>query len=123
MSSLYKCPNCGKIIDVLNKKDISVICCGNAMQEIVANTVDASQEKHLPVYTREGNFVNVVVGSEKHPMIENHYIEWVQLETTQGIQRKFLKPNSEPKVVFAILEDEQIVSISAYCNLHGLWKI
>lgn len=123
MSDLYKCLNCGNIIDVIKSKDEIIMCCGNKMQKIISNTVDASKEKHLPIYTKEENLINVIVGSEKHPMNENHYIEWVQLETTQGIQRKFLKPNTDPKVVFSILDNEQIISIYAYCNLHGLWKI
>ena len=92
------------------------------MKEIVANTVDAAQEKHVPVYTVNGNVVDVNVGSVAHPMTEEHLIEWVMLETEQGNQRKPLKAGQEPKVSFAISAGDKVKAVYAYCNLHGLWK-
>ena len=92
------------------------------MQELIPGTVDASLEKHVPVYKVENNKVIVNVGSVVHPMIEEHYIEWVSLVTNKGVERKFLKPNEEPTVSFVILEDEKVEEVYAYCNLHGLWK-
>lgn len=118
----YVCKKCGKIIAVLKGSPCPTMCCGEAMQEVIANTTDAAQEKHVPVYEVKGNIVEVNVGSIDHPMTEEHYIEWVLLQTKQGNQRKALKPNNAPKVSFALVEGDEVVSVYAYCNLHGLWK-
>ena len=98
------------------------MCCGEAMQEMVPNTVDAAKEKHVPVYNVNGNIVEVTVGSVAHPMTEEHLIEWVSLETELGNQRKLLKAGQEPKVCFALCPGDKVKSVYAYCNLHGLWK-
>jgi superoxide reductase len=98
------------------------MCCGQAMKEIVPNTTDAAQEKHVPVWTREGNLVKVQVGSVAHPMVAAHYIEWVSLQTKAGNQRKALAPEQAPEVTFALTEGDEVEAVYAYCNLHGLWK-
>lgn len=118
----YVCKKCGKMIAILKGSPCPTMCCGEAMQEVIANTTDAAQEKHVPVYEVKGNIVEVNVGSIDHPMTEEHYIEWVLLQTKQGNQRKALKPNNAPKVSFALVEGDEVVSVYAYCNLHGLWK-
>ena len=91
------------------------------MDELIPNTVEASGEKHIPAVSVENGVVTVNVGSVDHPMQDVHYIEWVQLVTENGIQRKELKPGQEPHVVFH-LGDDKPVAVYAYCNLHGLWK-
>ncbi len=116
------CKHCGKIVAVVNETGVPVKCCGETMQELVPNTVDASNEKHLPVYTREGNVLTVKVGSICHPMDENHYIQWVSVQTAQGNQRKALKPGCAPELKFLVSEDDELQAVYAYCNLHGLWK-
>lgn len=118
----YKCSHCGKIIAMVNNVNVPTICCGEAMQEIVAGTVEASKEKHIPVYTVEGNKVHVKVGEVEHPMVDVHYIEWISLQTKQGNQRKVLKPNQKPEVCFRICDCDEVEAVYAYCNLHGLWK-
>lgn len=118
----FKCDKCGKIVALVKEAAPSTVCCGEDMKEIVANTVDAAQEKHVPVYTVNGNVVDVNVGSVVHPMTEEHLIEWVMLETEQGNQRKPLKAGQEPKVSFAISAGDKVKAVYAYCNLHGLWK-
>ena len=118
----YICEHCGNIVAKVKDSGVPVVCCGENMKEIVPNTVDAAQEKHVPVYTVNGNVVDVVVGSVEHPMEEEHYIEWVLLQTKQGNQRKELKPGQAPKVSFALSEGDEVVAVYAYCNLHGLWK-
>lgn len=90
------------------------------LEEIKPNTVDASVEKHVPVYTQNDNNVDVVVGSVLHPMEEVHFIEFIVLETTKGIYQAKLQPQDEPKAHFEI-KDEDIVAVYDYCNLHGLW--
>ena len=92
------------------------------MKEIIPGTVEASKEKHIPVYTVENNKVHVTVGSVEHPMQDVHYIEWISMQTTKGNQRKFLKPGDKPQICFAICDDEIVEAVYAYCNLHGLWK-
>ena len=118
----YRCAHCGKIIAVVKESGVPVMCCGQKMQEIIPGTADASPEKHVPVYEVKDNIVTVTVGSAAHPMAEEHYIEWVSLQTKGGNQRKALKPGDEPKVRFAILEGDEVEAVYAYCNLHSLWK-
>lgn len=118
----FKCEKCGKIVALVNEKPVPTICCGEEMKELVANTTDAAQEKHVPVYKVNGNVVEVVVGDVAHPMTEEHLIEWVSLQTEQGNQRKVLKAGQEPKVSFAICDGDKVKAVYAYCNLHGLWK-
>ena len=118
----YKCAHCGKIIAVVKESGVPVMCCGQKMEELVPNTVDASQEKHVPVYEIKDNIVSVTVGSVEHPIIPEHYIEWISLETKQGNQRKTLQPGEAPKTSFAIVPGDEVVAVYAYCNLHGLWK-
>ena len=92
------------------------------MQEIVPGTSDGAVEKHVPVYTVEGNIVNVTVGSVEHPMLEEHYIQWIALQTKNGNQRVVLKPGDAPKAKFALVDGDEVVAVYEYCNLHGLFK-
>ena len=118
----FICKHCGNIVAMVKSSGVPIMCCGEKMSEIVPGTMDASKEKHVPVYTIEGNTVNVAVGSVLHPMQPEHYIEWVSLQTRSGNQRKQLEPNDEPKVSFAITDGDEVVAVYAYCNLHGLLK-
>ena len=118
----YKCSHCGNIIAFVDNKGVPVKCCGEKMEEIVANTVDAAKEKHVPVIKVDGNLVTVTVGDVAHPMLAEHSILWVALETKQGAQRKELAVGSEPKVQFALVDGDEVKAAYAYCNLHGLWK-
>ncbi len=88
--------------------------------ELTANTVDAAQEKHVPVITLSGDTVTVKVGSVEHPSLDAHYIEWIILETSGGMQMKWLKPGMKPEAIFRT--GDQVVAAYEYCNLHGLWK-
>lgn len=118
----FRCAHCGQIIAKVKSTGVPVICCGEPMQKIIPGTVDASVEKHVPVYEVNGNVVTVKVGAVEHPMIPEHYIEWVSIQTKQGNQRKMLKPNSKPEVKFLIDANDEIEAVYAYCNLHDLWK-
>ena len=113
---------CKKIVGMIQYSACPTKCCGESMVEMVPNTTDAAVEKHVPAVTVEGNIVTVVVGEAAHPMIEEHYIQWIALETKQGAQRKPLCPGQEPKAVFALADGDEAVAAYAYCNLHGLWK-
>lgn len=117
-----ECKKCGNIVAAVKESGVSVMCCGQKMEQIIPNTVDASNEKHIPVFERKGNVVEVVVGSVEHPMVDVHYIEWISIQTKLGNQRKVLNPSDEPKATFILLEGDEIEAVYAYCNLHGLWK-
>ena len=121
-SRFYVCEHCGNLIGMIHDAGVPIMCCGQKMTKLIPGTVEASQEKHIPVVTVEGNTVKVSVGSVAHPMAEDHSIMWVYLQTDRGGQRKCLKVGSEPVVRFA-LADEKPVAAYAYCNLHGLWKV
>ena len=118
----YICKHCGNIIAMVNDAGVPVMCCGEKMSEIVPGTTEAATEKHIPVYELDGNLVKVKVGSVEHPMLPEHYIEWVSLQTKQGNQRKALVPGQAPEVEFAICDGDEVEAVYAYCNLHGLWK-
>ncbi len=118
----YRCPVCGQIVAIVKGTGVPIICCGKPMQKIGAGTTDASVEKHVPVYEVNENTVTVTVGSVEHPMLPEHYIEWIALKTKAGNQRKALKPGDAPKACFAICEGDEVEAVYAYCNLHSLWK-
>ena len=119
----YRCNKCGNFITFLESKTACTpMCCGEAMTELTANTTDAAQEKHVPDVTLDGNKVTVKVGSVEHPMLEEHHISFIVLETTQGYQKKDLTIGAAPCAEFMLADGEKPVAAYEYCNLHGLWK-
>lgn len=118
----YRCSHCGNMVAMVKSSGVPIVCCGEPMQEIIPGTTDASVEKHVPVYEVKGNKVLVKVGSAAHPMIPEHYIEWVSLQTKFGNQRKALQPGQAPEVCFSLCEGDEVLAVYAYCNLHSLWK-
>ena len=118
----FICEHCGNIIAMVNDTGVPVMCCGQKMTQLVPNTVDAAFEKHVPVYTVEGNLVHVTVGSGEHPMLPEHYIQWIVLETNLGCQIRYLKTGQAPKAEFVLAEGEEMTAGYEYCNLHGLCK-
>ena len=95
---------------------------GNGFVELKANTTDGAREKHVPNVEMDGDKVHVKVGSARHPMLDEHYIQFILLETTDMAQVKYLKPNDEPEATFVLNGKEKPVAVYEYCNLHGLWK-
>lgn len=118
----FRCEHCGNIIEMVEDKGVPVVCCGQRMTELVAGTSDGAREKHVPVYEVKDNIVHVKVGEVAHPMIPEHYIEWIVLQTKNGVQRKELKPGDKPEACFALCDGDEVEAVYAYCNLHGLWK-
>ena len=100
---------------------VKPFCCGQKMDELIPGAVEASGEKHIPLVSVNDGVVEVNVGSVNHPMVDVHWIEWVQLTTDKGSYRKWLNPNEAPHVKF-LISDEKPLEVYAYCNLHGLWK-
>lgn len=118
----FICKHCGNIIAYVKDNGVRVSCCGEEMQELIPGTTDAAREKHVPVYSVENGTVSVNVGEIDHPMLAEHYIEWVSLQTKFGNQRKQLKPGNAPSVTFALSDGDEVEAVYAYCNLHGIWK-
>ena len=118
----YICEHCGNIITKLRDSGVSVVCCGEPMRELKAGTTDAAMEKHVPVWKQESGIVSVVVGSVEHPMLPEHFIEFIVLKTKEGVQFRKLEPGEPPKAEFAIKNGDEVEAVYEYCNLHGLWK-
>ena len=117
---VYKCEICGNMVEVLHDGKGELVCCGEPMMLFIENTVDAAQEKHVPVVERASGGFKVKVGSVAHPMEEKHYIEWIEVIADGAAYRQFLKPGDAPEATFNIQARE--ITAREYCNLHGLWK-
>lgn len=117
---VYKCETCGNIVEVVHGGGGDLVCCGESMQLLVENTVDAAREKHVPVVAKTASGVVVKVGSAAHPMEEKHYIQWIEVIADGAVYRQFLTPGEAPEATFNIPVEN--VPARAYCNLHGLWK-
>ena len=116
----YKCEMCGNVVVKMVDSKVPIVCCGQKMQELVPNTVDASNEKHVPVVTcLENNSIKVEVGSVAHPMTDEHHIAFIYVETDKGGVKVDL--SDKPEAVIA-LGDAKPIAVYEYCNLHGLWK-
>lgn len=113
---VYQCESCKKT--VISKVELKL----DGWKELIAGSTDAAQEKHVPVVTKKCKQVKVDVGSVTHPMTEEHFIEWVAVETENGYQVKYLKAGDEPVCNFSLADGDKVVAVYAYCNLHGLWK-
>jgi len=117
---IYKCEVCGNIVEMVHSGAGELVCCNQPMKLYAENTVDAAQEKHVPVIEKTDTGYKVQVGSVNHPMEEKHYIEWIELIADNKAYLQFLKPGDAPEAEFSINAEK--VTARAYCNLHGLWK-
>jgi superoxide reductase len=117
---VYKCEACGNIVEVMDGGGGTLVCCGEDMILLSENTVDAAQEKHVPVIEAIQGGYKVKVGEVAHPMEEKHYIEWIELIAGDKSYTAFLKPGDAPEAVFMI--DATGVTAREHCNLHGHWK-
>nr|MBF0221510.1 desulfoferrodoxin [Desulfobulbaceae bacterium] len=117
---VYKCELCGNIVETLHGGAGQLVCCGQPMTLLKENSVDAAQEKHVPVIEKVDGGYSVKVGSVAHPMEESHYIEFIELIAGNKVYRQTLKPGAKPEAFFAV--DSDTVSAREFCNLHGLWR-
>jgi len=115
----YRCEKCGNMVAQFKNGGGTLSCCGQDMTALEANTTDASQEKHVPVVTKEDGKIKVTVGSVLHPSLPEHYIEWIALVTAGKVELTNLEPGVEPRAEFAEVASGTVYE---YCNLHGLWK-
>ena len=121
LREIYKCNVCGNIVEVLNAGIGELVCCGQPMELQKEKTEDAATEKHVPYVEKTNNGVLVKVGqNQDHPMVDEHYVQWIQVITDGASYRKFLKPGEKPQAEFEIKADK--IEAREYCNIHGLWK-
>ena len=120
VKEVYRCAISGNIVEIMHMAGGTLTCCGQPMELLTENTVDAAKEKHVPVVEAIEGGYKVKVGSVEHPMQENHYIEWIELVEENKIQRVHLKPGDKPEAVF--YTDCKNVYAREYCNLHGHWS-
>lgn len=117
---VYKCEICGNIVEVLHAGKGELVCCNQPMTLLIANTVDASREKHVPVIEKTADGVKIKVGSVPHPMEEKHYIEWIEVTSDGKAYIQFLAPGGTPEAFFPVQGTD--LAVREYCNIHGLWK-
>lgn len=117
----YRCEVCGNLVGLINSGGGTLVCCGQPMKELIPGTTDAATEKHVPVFTLEGDQLHVQIGSVEHPMTEEHWIQWIVVSDGTRTQRVKLNPGDAPKATF-IVDPNAPLAIYEYCNLHGLWK-
>lgn len=121
-NDLLKCKECGMIMEVVSLgKEYGVE--KPEVEVLEAKTQDATTEKHVPYVEERENGYLVKVGKEaKHPMLEAHYIEFIELIIDgDKLYRKYLNPGDEPEAFFEIAKGKDVVA-REYCNIHGLWK-
>ena len=117
----YRCEKCGNIVTKIINGGPALFCCGEKMTELIADSSDGAAEKHVPVINIDGEVVTVKVGEVPHPMLDEHYIQWVCLHTEHGFSIVDLKPGDAPEAIFALAADDRVIEAFAYCNIHGLW--
>ena len=118
----YRCKHCGQIVAIVKRTGAPITCCGEAMEELVPGVVDAALEKHVPVYEVADGVVTVKVGSVEHPMLPEHFIQFIAIVSGNTVQRAELTPDSKPEATFYLGKDAKVDAVYEYCNLHGLWK-
>lgn len=121
LNQVYRCSLCGNVVEVVNAGGGELHCCGKPMQLMKENSVDAAREKHVPVIEKIAGGYKVTVGSVEHPMLDNHYIQWIELWDGTRMMRTQLKPGEKPEAIF--MTQAEKVRVREYCNLHGLWIV
>ena len=118
---IYRCEVCGNIVEVTHGSGGTLTCCKQPMTLQEEKTADFSVEKHVPIIEATDRGVRVKVGSTDHPMVEDHYIQWIEIINGDYIQRKYLKPGDKPEAEFFVKYNDRLVA-REYCNMHGNWK-
>ena len=121
-NEIYKCEKSGLMVEVLQDAEGTPMCCGEPMKLMKENTSDGAKEKHVPVIEPIEGGYRVTVGSVEHPMLPEHYIQWIELLTPTDVLRHELKPGEKPEAIFLTNAEAKDVVAREYCNLHGLWK-
>jgi len=123
LNQIYKCNICGNIVEVLHTGAGELVCCNKPMELMTEKKSDDGLEKHVPVIKKVNGGVKVSVGSVSHPMVKEHYIEWIELIINSQVIRRELKADEKPEATFKTSENEKDnIKARAYCNIHGLWS-
>ena len=118
--AIFKCMECGNIVELLSVGGGSLVCCGAPMQLMQEGTSDGAKEKHVPNIEKTADGFKVKVGSVPHPMEDKHWIQWIELVADNVSYTRFLKPGDAAEAEFYIRASK--VTAREYCNLHGHWK-
>ena len=115
-----RCAKCGAMVKVFKDctcgSDCGIKCCGEKMEALIPNSVDAAAEKHVPTYEIKDGKIFVTVN---HVMEDEHYIEWISIVNDKKEITTYFKPGEEAKAHCKYVPGSTIYS---YCNKHGLWK-
>lgn len=120
--TFYKCKECDQVFTRLVSQNKEMVCCDSVIEELVVNTNEEDAQQHKPNIRKIGNFITITL-EENHPMVDIHHIEFICLETNQGFQFKHLPLDKQPKVQFVLGNEEEIINVYLYCNLHSLWSL
>jgi superoxide reductase len=118
---VYKCADCGNLVEILTAGNGNLVCCGKPMVHLAPKSADQGKEKHVPVIEKLNGGFKVKIGSIPHPMEEKHFIEWIEIITDGKVYRQSLRPGQAPEAVFNLAAEK--VSVREHCNLHGLWEV
>ncbi|MCT4597624.1 MAG: desulfoferrodoxin [Vallitalea sp.] len=119
---IRKCNKCGNVTEIFHGEGADLVCCGQKMESLEEQTADTATEKHVPFIEEIEDGYKVVIGENQlHPMIDTHYIEWIELIVDNNIYRKKLQPNDKPEAIFKVEKSNNVIA-REYCNIHGLWK-
>jgi len=121
LNNIYRCNTCGHMTEIINEGTGELVCCDQKMELLEERQLDVGAEKHIPIIEKDGNNIVVKLGEVPHPMLEEHYICFIELFVGDKIYRKFLKASDDPKAVFEVCADMNDLKARAYCNIHGLW--
>jgi len=122
-NTIFKCQLCGNMVDLVHVGGGTLVCCGQPMTELDESTADTTTEKHVPFIVRtETGYIVKIGETVDHPMMDAHYIQWIELHTANSVYRQYLQPGDAPQAEFPIGHDVEITGAKEYCNLHGLWK-
>lgn len=115
-----RCLKCGATVEVLKPckcKECGIMCCGEQMTELKANTSDGAKEKHLPVYKKKAN---KIVATVPHVMERGHYIEWLALVFDNQVLKVSFKATDNLEATFPYVSGSKLY---ACCNKHGIWSV
>lgn len=123
LREIYYCEICDNVTEVIHPGATALVCCGEPMEKLEEKTEkDEGLEKHVPVVEATDNGITVKVGSVMHPMVEKHYIAFIEVLTEDKVLRAELDVEGEPVAHFNV-DINDVIKVREWCNLHGLWKV
>lgn len=121
---LYKCEICGNLVEIFINGGGELVCCGKPMKKLEAKSFENSiEEKHVPIFIKKDNCeTEIRVGEVLHPMVQEHYIMFIQAISNDKNSAciKFLNYGEKPE--FALHNCNNFYYAREFCNIHGLWE-